>query len=226
MIVTIEMKKNEWTNVLKFGEADAIIGHFLGLPEVYVPLTVANPGTIPITLSNFSLNITAPSGNARQLYLSFSAPTTAGPLGPPVLQVFVRAQESYSWVNGFLQQDQQAQSLSMRAFKDLQRSSAYRQTGPQVGASYLTPEMNKELRSASEQNWFWEPGTSLIKLVCNDERGRRYEALGKITVTSQQINAMKKISDHYGAGYGVLSGFQLIPVGSAQPSQLVKLNPG
>lgn len=226
MSVTIEMKKNEWINVLTFGEADAVIGHFLGLPEVYVPLKVSNPGTTPITLSNFSLRVTAPSGNTRQLYLGSTAPSMAGPIGVPIPSVQVRGQESASWVHGFLQQDQRVLSLSNRAFKDLQKWPAYQQMGAQVGARYLTAQVNRELQSALEQNWFWEPGTSLIKLVCNDEMGRRYEANGKVTLTEKQVGAMKNIRDYYESGYGVLAGTQLIPVGTAQPSHMVKLNPG
>jgi hypothetical protein len=225
MFSTIELKRKPWVNVLNFGAADAIVGHYLGLPELYLPLTINNPGTSPITLSNFSLSMTSPSGNKRQMIVGTSSPSMMGPWSLPLLYVQVKALERYSWVSGFIQYDQGVQSLSQRVTKILQGSPGFKQTGPQVGASYLSTELHEELLSAAEQNWFWEPGTSSIKLVCNDDSGRRYEISTGITLSEKQVASMKKITEYYKSGYGILFGSQLVPVGSAQPSQQVKLNP-
>jgi hypothetical protein len=224
MFVTMEMKKSTASNVLQFGEADIIIGHYLGLPEIYLPLVALNSRLSSLVLRNFSLRATAPSGNTRQLFVGTTSPSMAGPYGPPLAQVQVKGQDTASWVNGFMQQDQQVQSLSVRAYRALQSSPLFQVNGPRVGATYLSPEMNTELASAMDQNWFWEPGVSLLKLVCTDDNGHRYELNGAITVSNQQIQSMRQISKYYNAGYGVLTGTQLMPVGSAQPSQQVNLS--
>lgn len=182
--------------------------------------------TAPITLGNFSLSLTSPGGNSRQMMVGYSAPSMAGPYGPPLLQIQVKPQERYTWVFAFVQFDQGVQSLSQRTGKALQSSPAFQQVGPQLGANYLSPELNAELLASSQDNWFWEAGTTTIRLVCNDENGRRYEISAGITLSGKQVEALRRIREHYKSGYGLIVGAQLAPVGSAQPSHQVKLNPG
>lgn len=217
----LKEKRRSAADVLKFGQIDFVIGHYFGVPEIYLPLRIDNQGTTPIALSNFSLTLKAPSGAVRQLVLTSSAPSPMGPMGAPLVQAQVKAQDQLSWIDLFIQYDNQVQSLYTRAMKALQDAPGYRQAGPQTGAEYLPETLNRELQQALADNWFWEPGNTTITLACVDADGQRYEISGKVALTAAQVASMKRSSDYYRAGYGIVSGFELTPVGSAQPGQRV-----
>lgn len=222
MFVTLELTSRGEVPILRFGEADVLVGHYLGMPEVYLALELDNVAATNITLSNFSLTLTAPSGKVRQLMHGYSATSMVSPLGPPV-PVTVRGREQTSWASAFVQFDHQVQLLSTKSFQALQASARFRQFGPKVGENYLSQEMNEEIRHAMSNNWFWESGATVVRFVCVDESGRRYEATGKISLTEGQVEAMRRSSEYYSAGYGIIVGQQLMPVGAAQPGQKVKL---
>lgn len=223
MFVTLALARKSDVPTLKFGEADVFIGHYLGLPEVYLPIELNNVSRAAVTMSNFSLTLTAPSGKVRQLNHVFSASSLNAPLGPPQ-PVAAETQARTSSVVAFGQLDHQVQLLSVRAFQALQESEGFRAMGPKVGQQYLAPEMQAEIVQAMNGNWFWETGSTAIRLVCIDDSGRRYEAAGKLSLSEGQVQAMKNSSEYYGAGYGIMVGQQLMPVGHAQPGQRVSLD--
>lgn len=205
-------------DMVKLPDRELVAGHYMGLPEVYLAISVENLRTTPLMVNNFSLTLTSPSGKIRQLVHVNSALAMTGPTSPPLPQVQVKAGERFSWVNGFLQYDNEVQQLAGSAVQALQSIQEFRQYGPRVGKQFLSQDLASSIQKALLKNWFWEPGATTIRLAF-DANGSKYDLVRNVTLSKDQVNAMQQSKDYYGAGYGVIFGWELVPVGSAQPGQ-------
>ena len=227
MFVRFELqpKQNQMSDMVKLFDRELIAGHYMGLPMVYLVVSVENPGAIPLTVNNFSLTLTSPSGKTRQLVQANSATTMNSPAGPPLRQVQVKTGERFSWANGFVQYDNQVQQLAARAMQALQSVQDFRQYGPRAGQKYLPKTLTSSIQQALLKNWFWEPGTTSIRLAFS-ANGSKYELVHSVTLSQDQVNSMRQSSEYYGAGYGVIFDSALVPVGSAQPGHKVAVKGG
>jgi hypothetical protein len=216
----LEPKQIKVSDILDLSHREIIVGHYMGLPVAYPGISIENPSADPLIIDNFTLTLTSPSGTIRQLIQVNSASTMNGPVSPPLPQVEVEPGRRFSWVLGFAQYDNQVQQLSARAMRALQASQRFRDSGPQVGQQLLPPQLDDAIGAAFMSNWFWEPGTTIMKLGCNSN-GETYELVRTLTLSMEQVEAMRNISDYYSAGYGLIFGSELTPVGSAQPGQKV-----
>lgn len=222
MFVRFELQPKQFqiADMVKLLDSELVAGHYMGLPVVHLSLSVENPGTSLLTVNNFSLTLTSPSGKTRQLVQTNSAVTMNGPAGPPLPQVQVKPGERFSWANGFVQYDNQVQQLAASAVKALQSIQEFREYGPRVGQKYLPDDLTSSIQQALLSNWFWEKGTTSIRLAFS-ANGAKYELVRSLTLSGDQVNAMRQSSKYYGAGYGVIFGTELVPVGSAQPGHRV-----
>jgi hypothetical protein len=212
----LQPKKFQISDMIKLTDDELLVGHYMGLPDAYVAISVENPTTTLLTVNNFNLSLTAPSGNNRQLILASSAPSGSSPSGPVLPQVQVKAGEKFSWIHGFVQYDNHVQQLAANAEQALRSISEFRQYGPRVGKQVLQPSLTNSIQQALLKNWFWEPGDTTVRLSFS-ANGSRYELVRKVTLSKDQVNGMQRSSDHYSEGYGMFFGSELLPVGNAQP---------
>ncbi len=208
------------SDILKFSGGELVVGHYMGLPEIYVTIGAENPGAALLTVSDFLITLRSPSGKVRQLIQVNSAPAMNGAIGPPLPQVQVKVGEKFSWTSGFVQYDNQVQQLATTAVQALQSSQDFRLHGPQVNRQLLSANLTDSIQKMVLKNWFWEPGVTKMELTFNVS-GSRYQLSRKITLSEDQVDAMQRSNDYYNAGYGVIFGAELVPVGSAKPGQKV-----
>lgn len=227
MFVRFELQPKQYqiSDMVKLLDHELIVGHYMGLPVVYLTVSVENPSITSLTVNNFSLMLTSPNGKNRQLVQANSGLTMNSPAVPPLPQVQVQTGERFSWVNGFVQYDNQVQQLAASAVQALQSVQKFRQYGPRVGQEYLPEHLTSSIRQALVKNWFWEPGTTSIRLTFS-ANGSKYELVRSVTLSQDQVNSMRQSSEYYGAGYGVIFGSELVPVGSAQPGHKVAVEGG
>lgn len=225
MFVTLSMQEKVVLaqDVLKSASPDILIGHYMGLPEVYIPVALENPGNTPIALDNFSLRIIAPSGAERQLSMVSSALSFHTPLLPPLTHVQLNPADQHRNVQVYGLPNAEIMQLSQTALAALQSQPLFVSRGPQVNASFLPPQIVERVQSSLRDHWFWEPGVNTLVLTCNDN-GIQYQLKKTITLTATQIAAMRKIGDYYADGFGIYFGQHLQSVGPAAPGALLTLS--
>lgn len=223
MFVRFELspKKIQTSDILRLSDSELIVGHYLGLPEIYSSFTINNTGAAPLTVKNLALSLTSPSGKKRDL-IQVSSAAINGPAGPPLPQIQVRAGDSFSWTSGFIQYDSQVQQLAAQALQALQSNENFRKAGPIVGREMLPQHLTKSLQNILNDNWYWEAGTTTVQISFN-ANGTRHELVNKLTLSNDQIAAMKKSTEYYSAGYGIIFGAELTPIGSALPGQRISI---
>ncbi|WP_146033900.1 carboxypeptidase-like regulatory domain-containing protein, partial [Ralstonia solanacearum] len=100
------------SDMVKLSGGEIVVGHYMGLPEIYVAIVVENPSATPLTVNDFLINLTSPSGKVRQLIQVNSAPTMNWALGPPLPQVQVKVGDKFSWARETLIYQSQPSSLT------------------------------------------------------------------------------------------------------------------
>lgn len=225
MFVTLSMQEKVVLaqDVLKSASPDILIGHYMGLPEVYIPVALENPGNSPIALDNFTLRVIAPSGAEQQLSMVSSALSFNAPLLPPLTQIQLNPADSHRNVQVYGVPNAEIMQLSQIALAALQSQAPFVSGGPQVNAGFLPAPLVQQVQTSMNGHWFWEPGISTLVLTCNDN-GVQYQLKKAITLTAAQIAAMRRISNYYSDGFGIYFGRHLQPVGSAAPGALVALS--
>lgn len=207
-------------DILKLSDTELMAGHYLGIPEIAIPITIENPTAAPITVNNCSLNLTAPSGASRNLQSFNSSASMNSPMGPALPQVVVKAGDKFSWVNIYIAHDNEIQQIANRTVQQLQQIARFREGGPNTETDFLPKETANELDAVLENRWFWEAGKTNLTLTCASS-GVRHELKRSFSLTEQQIMSMRNIKNYYSNGYGLVYGFELTPVGNAQPGQKI-----
>jgi hypothetical protein len=218
MFIRFELKPKtiNASDVLNLSSAEITIGHFIGLPEVYIPILVENPGASSLTLNNFSLKLESPTGKFRHLKHASSAATMESYPSQPLTSIELKPGNNFSLVQMFIEYDDLAKQLAARAFQTLGSDANFRRTGPQIDAEYLPQELLDSIQAALQKNWFWEPGITTITLSTN-RGGSKLDMVRRISLSEDQIKSMKMISEYYKGGYGVIGGYELLEVGNARP---------
>jgi hypothetical protein len=217
MFAHFVLKKTKTTSnrVLGLSDTNANLGHLLGAPELYLSMALSNPSSSTLTLNDFSVDLVAPSGRTRHLVNPYTGPTAAGPMSP-LPQVLLQPGQSFPLIQYFIEYNNSVQQLWQSTIQKLQADAAFRTYGAQPNRDYLSAQDGQIMAAAMDRNWFWEPGTTRIVYSCN-ANGVRFELERSVTLTPDQVDGMKRIADHYRDGYGIVTGYELAPIGDARP---------
>ncbi len=218
MFVRFELQEKElkMSEVIKLPDHELAVGHFMGLPVIYLTYQIENIGNTQLTINNFSLSLSSPSGKIRQLIHANSSVALNAPIGPLLPQVQVKPGDRFTWVNGFVQYDNEIQQLANASVQALQTNAEFRQNGPRVNRPILPAKMTQSIQQIMLRNWFWETGATTIR-VGFSANGNQQEFVRRVLLTEEQVDAMQRVKDYYSAGYGIIFGTELTPVGTALP---------
>ncbi|MGF1706470.1 carboxypeptidase-like regulatory domain-containing protein [Enterovibrio baiacu] len=223
MFVRFELEKLrlDTNTALEVADARLIIGHYLGLPEVQINIKFNNPLTSQIAFKDLQLDVVSPSGVSRRLIQTSASVDSFSPILPPLPSVIVDPSKTVQFMFRFLQYDAHSHQLAIAAQTSLQSDSKFKYRGPQVGSNLLSQELTDRLESSLETSWFWEAGNSTINVSANIN-GDMARFSRVVSISSEQIEKMKAISNYYQAGFGIYPQVNLSPVGSAIPGHQIE----
>lgn len=223
MFVRFELEEIalDFDTTMQVADKRLIIGHYLGLPDIQIQIKFDNPLTSQIIFKDLQVEVISPSGNSRRLVQFSSSVDSYSPPLPPMPHIYVDPSKKAQYLFRFLQYDNQAHQLVMKAQGSLQSDPNFQIRGPQIGTNLISQELTHNLISSMNSSWFWEPGDSTINVSANID-GEAVKFSRVVSILPDQISAMKASSDYYQAGFGIFQHISLMPVGSAIPGYQIE----
>ncbi|MDE1465733.1 carboxypeptidase-like regulatory domain-containing protein [Spartinivicinus poritis] len=222
IFLRFQLKKSEFIpdDSISMGDNQILIGHFIGLPDIGIQIQFINQTTKQIQFKNLSVEVLSPSGKVRRLIQVSSGIDMNGPSMAIMPNIFIDPYKSAKFYFRFIQYDAYIQQLVSSIQPSLIANPNFQAHGPSVGTPYLTQEKADKITQSMEQAWFWEPGESTVRFSASVE-GNFVKIERQVKLELDQINSMKKISDYYENGFGIMPQMSLMPVGDAKPGYQV-----
>jgi len=223
MFVRFELEEIalDFDTAMQVADTRLIIGHYLGLPDLQIQIKFSNPLTSQIVFKDLQVDVVSPSGNSRRLVQFTASVDSYSPPLPPIPNIFVAPSKAEQFLFRFLQYDLQSHQLAMTAQASLQSDPNFQLRGPQIGSHLLSQEFTEKLESSMNSSWFWESGNSTINVSANID-GETVKFTRVVSISPDQVEAMKASSDYYQDGFGIYPRVNLAPVGSAIPGHQIE----
>ena len=221
--VTIIMKRPQLSaDVLLAFSGDVLVSHFLGSPQVDIPVTFRNPTSETVQISAITVKLQGILGAGKTLSMVNSY-IQGGPLQPPLTIVTLKAGDSFSNISAFADIDQETIQQSAMLRQRLTMNQSYIQYGARIGVDVIDTDLEHQIKSAVNKRWFWKPGqySLTISFVAN---GAKYEIMKHFTLDTNQVDEMKAILSYYKEGFGLIYGVHLVQIANARPSLYLSPN--
>lgn len=224
--VTLSLKQLELDEFLSISP-NVRVGHYLGLPQIDLEVTMSNPTINEVLVSDIVLTVT-PKDKPNEkrtlpvqyMYLEIDMPTLPLPeprriepactsCGSPPAKETQR--EYYAFMEHI--------RADIHQF-NIEISAIISSVGIQnlrIGRDIIPENWTYALERDMEQRWFWNPGNYELELLYTVD-GNRFHATGTIQLSEKEVMEMKNISKYYGSGYGLAYGFHYTLVGDAKPA--------
>ncbi|MCG7550610.1 hypothetical protein [Pseudoalteromonas sp. Of7M-16] len=223
MFVRFELEKTRlnFDTAMQVADARIVVGHYLGLPEIQLSIKFNNPLSAAIVFKDLQLDVVSPTGNARHLAQVGATLNSHSNLQAPLQSIYVSPSSSAQYLFRFIQYDVQTHQIAISAQTSMQTRPDFQLRGPQIGNTLLEPALTQQLSTLMSASWFWEVGESIVNVSANVD-GETVRFSRAIPITSDQIDAMKAISNYYKDGFGLYPQVSLMPVGSAIPGHQIE----
>ncbi len=203
--------------------SDLLVAHFVGLPEVDVPIRLYNPTSAPVQVKDFLLEVKSPEGTSVEIPPYSTYMSRGMPPMPLLAQVEVTPGQTFEAVWIFLEQDVEVAALTQRVNFDLEAHPAFFQTGPQQGQAVLSPITAEIVGRFMDNKFIWKPGTWKFDPSVSAD-GSKYLREGSFNLTDSQVSEMRNIRQYFSFGYGLNFVTRLLPVGNALPGHYIQMN--
>jgi hypothetical protein len=196
--------------------------HNLGVPQVEIALSYANPFPNSITLTNIGVTLLSPSGQPIPMLME-AVSLAPGQYGPPLpiwkLDKGDSTTVGYSFFNtnpGFME-------LEQKVYGEL-GPKQFTIKGPDPTATLLSQGLVQELRDYMQSQFVWVPGKWEIRATCKVE-GHELKTAATFTLSDVEVERMKAITKYYPAALGVAPAWRFWQTADADPVVNVLLSP-
>ena len=198
--------------------SNVAVGHYIGLPQVDLQVTMSNPTYNEIAVTDIALTLLRKDSSERRTlraqsvyldvhmsYMQAFEPTRIPSDGVRrAFHVFLPPSHEIGRFDQHLR----------RLVTDLGIANF------QLERRIIPDDTAAALKGDMEARWFWYPGHYEIVFSCTAD-GRRYQVTGSFQLFEDDIAAMKNISKYYASGFGLLYGAHLPYVKDARPAVIV-----
>lgn len=200
--------------------SEMALAHYVGLPELHVPLRFRNPTAAPLTIQGIAAIVTDPNGQKFDLRPIASYAGPGMPLSVPFPQLFLNPAQEFAAIFVFGRNNGSLTNVSPRVNQALFTNPSFSETGPRTDRVVLPDELVEELKRTARANQIWSPGRWAIELraAANGEVGEKWFV---VDVTPTQVAGLEGIYDYYRYGFGLQYGFHYANVMNATPLTFV-----
>ena len=220
-LIKLEAPKISSEHLIKV-PGEIMVGHYLGVPQIEIPLLFKNPTPSDILVEDTSVNIISPLGINTKLFNLGIYFYLGEMMKPPLPQVNIQPQGRWRAFYSYLGFSTEAQALSNRVALEMQGAPGFFTKGPQYGVKVITDDLSQSLRDHLESNFHWVTGEWKIIISCS-VGGKEFSKSYKYQITDGMVDTMKGISEYYSVGAGAFFGNHLNPFGNAKPVTTIKL---
>ena len=219
--ITLSLKQLVVEEFLSISSSVAI-AHYLGLPQIDLQITMSNPTSNEIAVTDITLSLLRKTPREQRM-LAF--------------QSFYLDSRIMAYMDAF-EPTRISSGEARRAFHvfvppnhEVSRfvhhiSSRVAELGIanfRLEERIISDDEAASLKEDMEARWFWYPGHYEIVLSCT-ANGERYQVTGSFQLLEDDIDAMKNISKYYASGFGILYGSHLPYIRDARPGFIVQTN--
>lgn len=203
------------SDILLSLSGDILVSHFLGSPQIDIPIKFYNPTSETIQISSINVNVKENNGVNNNLMMVNSYALPGTPLMPPLTLITLKAGESFSTISIFADFNQEIIQRSAKLRQQLTSNPIFFQNGPRLGINVIDNELVNQIKSFAYKNWFWKSSSYSVIISCI-VKGFKYELTKNITLTTEQVNKMKAVISYYKEGFGLIYGSHLAQISNAQ----------
>ena len=195
------------------------IGHYLGLPQVDLQVTMSNPTYNEIAVTDITLSLLRKEPREqRTLFVQSVYLDTRMSYMQPFEPIRITSEGTHRAFHVFLPPNHEIGRFDqrMRGLVVELGIANFR-----LERRIISDDEAASLQRDMEDRWFWYPGHYEIVFSCTAS-GKRYQVTGSLQLSEDDIATMKNVSKYYASGFGLLYGSHLPYIRDARPALIVQ----
>lgn len=195
-----------------------IVSHYLGMPQVDIGLSFANPVPSEVLLENISLTLVAPDGKRISLPMACTYDPLNNQPSPALPSVLLEKSGTWNLNYGFFLGDMSLNDLMQKAQVEFPANSAI----PAPGTKIFSPGLVDEFKGYMRRHMIWTAGTWQLIIAC-DVGSESMSRTSSFSLTDTDIQRMEAVANYYETGAGVLPIARLPQFADASASVVVTI---
>lgn len=205
-----------------------LVGHHVGIPQVDIQLGFHNPSPKSVAVTAPTLTIEGPDGSRWELFPSAVYPAPGMAMLPALPQILLPPAgsdgESFEMIWVFTGRDLGGAELSAAVQAELLADAGFRTYGPRLSSRVLSEETAERVETFLREHFPWAPGEWSFELSAV-VGGSTLTWTRTASLSDDQVESMRKMSQYYPFGFGLIFGGHLNPIGEAHPAHYITVQP-